>query len=59
MTTRMHRLKALSHLNPEFVPEIITISETKKIPGNTEILREGQYVKVIPIVMEGLIKVFT
>ncbi|HIP32331.1 MAG TPA: Crp/Fnr family transcriptional regulator [Crocinitomicaceae bacterium] len=29
------------------------------VPSNTEILREGQYVKVIPIVITGLIKVFS
>lgn len=29
------------------------------IPPDTEILREGQYVKVIPIVIEGLIKVLS
>jgi CRP/FNR family transcriptional regulator len=31
----------------------------KEVPQGTEILREGQYVKVIPIVLEGLIKVFS
>ena len=30
-----------------------------EIPADTEILREGQYVKVIPLVLEGLVKVFT
>ena len=31
----------------------------RQVPQGTEILREGQYVKVIPIVLEGLIKVFS
>ncbi len=31
----------------------------EEIPQATCILREGQYVKVIPIVLEGLIKVYT
>ena len=31
----------------------------QKFPANTELLREGQYVKVIPLVLEGLIKVFS
>jgi CRP/FNR family transcriptional regulator len=30
-----------------------------EISADTEILREGQYVKVIPLVLEGLVKVFT
>jgi CRP/FNR family transcriptional regulator len=31
----------------------------KELPKENEILREGQYIKVIPIVIDGLIKVFT
>ena len=34
-------------------------SQVMEIPKGTEILREGQYVKVIPIVLEGLVKVFS
>lgn len=34
-------------------------STVHTIPPDTEILREGQYVKVIPIVVEGLIKVLS
>jgi CRP/FNR family transcriptional regulator len=48
-----------SHLNPELVSEIISVSLNKDIPKGSIILREGQYVKVIPIVTEGLIKVFS
>lgn len=51
--------QALSHLNAELREEIIEHSSTMEIPAGTEILREGQYVKVIPIVLSGLIKVFS
>jgi len=51
--------KALAHLDPALASEILSASKTMEIPQDTEILREGQYVKVIPIVLEGLIKVFT
>ena len=51
--------KALSHLNPELVSEITKSAFTKEIPIDTEILREGQFVKVIPIVLNGLIRVYT
>ncbi len=37
---------------------LIEISEIKNIPEGTVILREGQYVKVVPVVLEGLIKVY-
>lgn len=52
-------IKALAHLNPKLVKEISKDAITKNIPNDTEILREGQYVKVIPIVLNGLIKIFT
>ncbi len=51
--------QALAHLNPDLVSEIMASATIKKIPKDVEILREGQYVKAIPIVIEGLIKVFT
>jgi CRP/FNR family transcriptional regulator len=59
MTTETKISQALAHLNPELVSEIIATAETKEIPKDFEILRDGQYVKVIPIVLDGLIKVFT
>ena len=51
--------KVLSHLEPGLITEITRAATNKDIPRNTEILREGQYVKVIPVVLKGLIKVFT
>jgi CRP/FNR family transcriptional regulator len=49
----------LKNLDKALVDEMLSYSIIKTIPENTEILREGQYVKVIPIVITGLIKVFT
>ena len=37
--------------------EIAAKGEVKQIPSGMEILREGQYVKVIPLVLSGLVKV--
>lgn len=51
--------EALSRFSPELASEIKKTASLKNIPKDMEILREGQYVKVIPIVVEGLIKVFT
>jgi CRP/FNR family transcriptional regulator len=51
--------KALSHLHPDLLSEIKAASIIKQIPKGAEILREGQYAKVVPIVLEGLMKVFT
>lgn len=56
---RLSCMKALSHLNQNLVKDILEVSQKQSFPKGTEILREGQFVKVIPIVLEGLIKVFT
>lgn len=37
--------------------EILEKATCEHIPSGTEILREGQFVKVIPLVLEGLIRV--
>jgi CRP/FNR family transcriptional regulator len=46
-------------LGPDLLAEILEHSQIKQIPAQTELVREGQYIKFIPIVLEGLIKVFT
>jgi len=51
--------QALAHLNPELVLEMIGTAITNEILKENGILKEGQYVKVIPILLDGLIKVFT
>lgn len=59
MTDKIKISTALAHLSPDLVSEITATAITRDIPKENEILREGQFVKVIPIVLEGLIKVFT
>ncbi len=49
----------LSFLNPDLAELIRKESEIRDIPRGTEILREEQYVKVLPIVVEGLVKVYS
>ncbi|NND94319.1 MAG: Crp/Fnr family transcriptional regulator [Flavobacteriales bacterium] len=51
--------RILSFLNPALVDEILSVSDVKDIPKGTEILKEHQYVKVLPIVISGLIKVYS
>jgi len=48
-----------SYLGKALIQEILHISEIKIFPKNTVLLREGQYIKVIPIVLTGLVKVST
>lgn len=44
---------------PQLFKQMEEVGILKKIEKGTEILREGQFVKVIPLVQKGLIKVFT
>jgi len=59
MKERTRISKILSHLNPELITAIEAVSLFKDIPRDSMILKEGQYVKVVPIVTNGLIKVFS
>jgi len=49
----------LSFLGSSLLNDITTSSSTVHFEKDTELLREGQFVKVIPIVLKGLIKVFS
>ena len=49
----------LQYLPEEFVNELEQYGVVKDFIADTEILREGQYVKFVPLVLEGVVKVFT
>ncbi|MBK8952743.1 MAG: Crp/Fnr family transcriptional regulator [Chitinophagaceae bacterium] len=49
----------LTGFNNELLEEVAAAGTIMEVPAGTEILKEGQYVKMIPIVLEGLVKVFT
>lgn len=51
--------KVFPYLTESQLNEIKEVASIKSIPKGTEILREGQYIKVIPIVVDGLIKVYS
>lgn len=51
--------KYLPEFSNELLNEIAEYGQLKEIPEGAEILKEGQYVKAIPIVLEGLVKTFT
>ena len=50
---------ALSLFNIELRGEITSYSVIKNIPKNTELIGDGQIIKSIPVVLDGLVKVFT
>ncbi|GAB4486295.1 MAG: Crp/Fnr family transcriptional regulator [Raineya sp.] len=47
------------YLGKDLIAELLDVSVIKTFPANVELVREGQYVKYIPIVLNGLVKVFT
>ncbi len=51
--------KQLGFLGLEFLEVLQKESVYKEIPANSEILEEGQYVNYVPIVLNGLVKVYT
>jgi CRP/FNR family transcriptional regulator len=55
MDSALNNLKNL--LGPELSKKLILAGQRVSFSPNTEILRSGQYIKVIPIVLTGLVKV--
>jgi len=51
--------KILSFLKPDLVDKIVRESDVMVLEKGTEILRAHQYVKVLPIVVDGLVKVYS
>lgn len=51
--------RILSKLDPDLINEIKESCSEIEIPKNTEVVRDGQYIKAVPIITKGLIKVFT
>ncbi len=49
----------LPYLEQNLIEEIISKSADVTIPAHQQILREGQYIKTIPLVINGLLKVNT
>ncbi len=49
----------LAFLSRSTLEELNEFGEIMELPSGTEILREEQYVKVLPIVLQGLVKVYT
>jgi CRP/FNR family transcriptional regulator, anaerobic regulatory protein len=59
MTTPQFIESKLGYLGKDLLTLILEESIVENFPPNTELVREGQYVKYIPIVINGLVKVFT
>lgn len=52
-------VEMFSFLGEEFINEFLQVAVYMEFPEKWELTKEGQYVKYIPIVLEGLVKVYT
>ncbi len=52
-------IKKLAFLQPQLLEKVLACSSIKTFEKGTEILSEEQYIKVLPIVIEGLVKVYS
>ena len=59
MTNKYNIETKFNYLGKDLLSELLKISVVKIFPANAELVREGQYIKYIPIVLEGLVKVCT
>jgi CRP/FNR family transcriptional regulator len=59
MTTKQEFETQFKYLGQDLIHEILKVSVIKEVPKNADLVREGQYVNVVPIVIEGLLKVFS
>ncbi|MEM7660516.1 MAG: Crp/Fnr family transcriptional regulator [Bacteroidota bacterium] len=50
---------AFRTLEPELQTALLELAPIVEVPAETELLREGQYVSGVPLVLDGLVKVFT
>ena len=57
--TELEIKQHLPFLEPELLQEVVSCGVIKDIPADVTILEEGVYVKMVPIVLEGLVKGFT
>jgi CRP/FNR family transcriptional regulator len=58
MSSNSDRISTLS-FSAGLQQQVKKYARIKKVPQQTELMREGQFVKVIPVVLKGLVKVFT
>ncbi len=59
MNSRQLLERHFGHLGSELIDEIEKSSQEQTFEPGAVLLKEGQYVRVIPLVLEGLIKVIT
>lgn len=50
--------KKFYFLGADFLREIMEVSDIRTLPPKTELIKEGEYIKIIPVLLSGLVKTF-
>lgn len=50
---------SLSFLEKDLIKEIIKFSSLSEFPPDTTVIREGQFIKLLPVIIEGRVKVYS
>ena len=59
MTNDFNAASILSFLEKELIHEIMECSTITKMSKGSILLREGQYIKQLPIILKGIVKVYS
>jgi CRP/FNR family transcriptional regulator, anaerobic regulatory protein len=51
--------QALGQISQSLLDEVMSVSTIRTIEAHTELVKEGQFVRVVPLVIKGLVKVYT
>ena len=51
--------KKFNLIDPQMTNEVLKYGVVKEFEANTEIIKEGQYIRSVPVVLKGLVKVFS
>jgi len=51
--------QSLSFLEKELIIEILSVSQQHSYPAQTTLIREGQFIKQLPVIIEGKVKVYS
>jgi len=50
--------KKFYFLGADLIREIMEVSDIRTFPPKTELIKEGEYIKIIPVLLSGLVKTF-
>lgn len=58
-STKSHLIAKFGHLGSDFIQQLEQHAIIKTFPADTELIKPGQFVQMIPVVLNGIVKVST